>query len=124
MLTKRHAKRFQNMIRVLREVKDPTDFTMKRYTFTCGAPACCLGHYAARRDVQQTFKLTPRGNFAQASNRRSLRHDAAIVQDHFGIRGGEASHLFSATGCGGALTTTDAANYIEKFLKEKLHAPR
>lgn len=52
-----YRERAQNMIRALRESPDRAQFSMSRWATRCGTPACVLGHYAARSDLQNIFEL-------------------------------------------------------------------
>ena len=111
-------------------------FTMLRYGWSCGTPACVLGTYASRKDVQRTFELAILG---QENSRpfdaciRSVNakphyddflpqviYSSQIVLDHFGIGVDEAYELFGSDGCGEAATPAAAARYIRKFVARKL----
>ncbi len=85
---------------------------------SCGSPACALGHYAVRRDMQHKFKLS---RFGQLTNNKGVTisfNDDAIL-DHFGLDLDEAYRLFSAEGCMQAKTPIQAARYIERFLSSQ-----
>jgi len=113
-----HIKRLLNVVRALREDKDPERFCMAFFS-DCGTPACALGHYAARRDLQNTFYLRRvRGWLGLVSNRNEdIGVDDPHVHRHFGINFDEAQELFGIKGCGDARTPTEAANYIEIFVE-------
>ena len=113
-----HRKRLLNVARALREDPDPERFTMA-YFSSCGTPACALGHYAFRKDLQKTFYLRKeRGWLGLVKSRKEdLGIDSDHVLDHFGIEMGESEELFGDHGCGGAKTPIEAATYIEKFVE-------
>jgi hypothetical protein len=115
-----NKERLLNVAKALRESPDASGFTMERYINHCGTPACALGHYAARTDLQ---------NFLRQEGRTIVYADTvidrAIAQygdqetlDHFDISRTEAYALFSEFGCGGAVTAIEAAKYIERFVAE------
>ena len=115
------AQRLLNVATALRESVTPEDFTMLRYGNPCGTPACALGHYASRRDLQKTFRLEikRRSDVVLDEDGHALWYDHSSIQDHFGIDQAEAEYLFSGGGCGGAETTDQAATYIERFLEDR-----
>ena len=110
-----NKERLLNVAQALRESPNQDRFTMRQFVYapdaehTCGSPACALGHYAFRGDLQKTF--TP-----DSFRTGGLACDAPEVQEHFGITSRQACQLFSAAGCGEAQTTSAAAEYIEKFV--------
>ena len=122
--TPRQLKRLHNMVQVLRDAAKDARlrrlFTMERFgwgasaSHTCGSPACALGNYAIRRDVQRTFVLNEGGDVRAGNRSVSYKRD---VTKHFGITSRQAAELFEATGCDRARTPTQAANYIERFIK-------
>ena len=116
-----HRKRLLNVAKALRESANPKAFSMEFFAWggrwilhPCGTPACAVGHYAARRDLQRTFRITKNGSLPFADE---------DSYSHFGIDGEEYDALFSAVGCGNAKTTTQAARYIERFVKRKERGP-
>jgi len=123
----------RNVARALRESPRPDMFHMGLYGHPCGTPACALGHYAARPDLNG-------GRLVLAENEEPLRprwiprgemtltdrlgyiatYCDWIVQYEFGLSGSEAHALFNGhDGCGGAKTATEAADYIEAFIARK-----
>ena len=100
----------------------------------CGTPACALGHYAARSDLQDDFELKHRMNgiYLTEFGEKQIKYEGvqrsrdgfidcpfqAAVR-HFGITREEASNLFSSSGCGEATTPTEAADFINGFILEK-----
>lgn len=146
-MNKIQEKRLLNVARALRESQNPERFTMAGFVWGdrllglkdswvkpqveeswCGTPACALGHYAGRTDLQKTFKIrknldfSPDGPSAAIVDRDgiTLDHiDGQLVQDHFGLNNEEVVELFGATGCNRARTPLDAAKYIEAFVRLK-----
>jgi len=88
----------------------------------CGTPACALGHFAARTDLQRILKIQrdKEGGAALAmfgSNNRDW--DMEAVNEYFGISHEEHEELFGGEGCGDAQTAKQAANYIENFVCQR-----
>lgn len=110
--------RLLNVAKALRESPNPEDFDMTRFTH-CGTPACALGHYAARPDLQQSFSISASGLLIGEKGLR-VSHDGCSVMSHFGLTADEAEDLFGMSGCEGAMTTDDAASYIEHYASEML----
>lgn len=116
--------RLQNLVHALREVQDPDTFTMFRIMHSCGTPACVLGQYAFRTDLQDEFNLrAPKPDDWQASglvsSGRDVTYDGPEVRKHFDLNRFEVEDLFGAAGCNDADTPSKAADYIENFIKEK-----
>lgn len=97
--------RLEKLIVALKDAK-AKDFTMHCYvaSWKCNTPACVLGHYASRRDLQRAFTL-----------QTVSRYDAT-VNEHFGITDEQNEALFSPGGCGDAQTPAQARRYIRKFI--------
>lgn len=117
------AQRLLNVALALRESPAPSKFDMGYYS-RCQTPACALGHYAFRTDLQGLLKLgTHDVLFVNPDDGDgdddSADYDANAILDHFGIDEEEAGMLFSTCGCDGAKTALQAAQYIERFVKEK-----
>lgn len=141
-MNKIQQKRLLNVAKALRESPKPKAFSMELFVYgevsldcstrtlsqrePCGTPACALGHYGARRDLQKQFKIELRqdGSFANLvyNDERAgpVWFDDNRIQAHFGIDEQEALKLFSADGCGGAKTTKKAAQFIERFVAKKV----
>jgi len=100
----------------------------------CGTPACALGHYASRTDLQRLLKVAflkdkDRGNvltaqlafFGEKPERGMTCPDYGDekFEKHFGLDYDEMDELFGGGGCGCATTALQAAKYIEKFVKVK-----
>lgn len=115
-----------NLLKVaqaLRESNNPGHFTMLRYRNECGTPACALGHYAAREDLQDTFCLRLGGaSPGRANVFNGFFCDHLRVLKHFGLTGPQARQLFSSMGCDRARTANDAADYIERFVAKRVAA--
>lgn len=120
-LTRLSRRRLLNVAKALRESPAPEKFTMRWYTVTneCGTPACALGHYAARRDLQNTLRLSESGavEFAKDGAMMAGIDDHRLLR-HFGITASESGQLFSPGGCGCATSPDQAAEYIETFVRE------
>ena len=140
-MTPEQAQNLLNVARALRESTTPESFTMSDYLSPntqpgakewCGTPACALGHYAVRGDLQNFLKpgLTRWGDpmlkYTAASKEAHYfaYYDDESVMDHFGLESiDEAEELFGPVeGCGGAKTPIEAAEYIENFVKRKMKA--
>lgn len=112
--------RLEKLVAALQDA-DPKTFNMERYGHGCGTPACVFGHYAARRDLQHTFKLL-KPKYADEycdidSTEGECYHDSYVVLDHFGINDYQAEELFGSEGCGGAKTPKEAITYLRGFIK-------
>lgn len=103
-----NLKAFQNLLLALQEHPAPDSFTMEAYG-SCGTPACCLGTYASRQDLQSDFgvfydsigkgfvtskKIVDKG--------ACLAPDSYRVVRHFDITPQESWELFSPKGCNNA----------------------
>jgi len=125
-----HAKRLLNVARALRESPQPAAFTMGDYCYgrhddyPCGTPACAVGHYAARRDLQGLFRLSS-GTLQILKDRRTYvwvnfcDEVDEKAERHFGINSDEWTELFSYAGCDNAQTPEEAAAFIERFVARK-----
>ncbi len=150
-MNKVQVKRLLNVAVALRDAaKARKKFSMKKYVFGdhcevktvfkdgryisynreenfCGTPACALGHYAARTDLQRLLKISilkdyQGGKYATMDSFGSKSGSGwgmESVMDHFGIDSREFEELFDPDGCGNAKTPLQAAKYIEKFVKDK-----
>lgn len=121
-----HRQRLLNVARALRESPDAGKFYMDSYMHPCGTPACALGHYAARRDLQDAFIVAPAshgvGDLTTASG-GACYYDHESVCEHFGVSAPEAARLFSDKGCGGARDALSAAAFIETFAARRWPEP-
>lgn len=130
------AQRLLNAARAVEE-GNARDFDMNEYANACGTPACVLGHFATRTDLQDVFELTiPHGEYRTAKpflySRADVRAASAVgclpeplavtdpsVVVYFGLTRGEAMRLFGRHGCGGARTAAQAIAYIQAFVALK-----
>lgn len=90
----------------------------------CGTPACALGHFASRTDLQRILKVVrdPKNGTASMSMYGSDvpdDWDMDAVNEYFGISHEEHDELFGGEGCGNAKTAKQAAKYIEEFVRER-----
>ncbi len=123
-----YKQRILNIARALRESPNPHRFTMTAYS-RCRTPACALGHYAFRADLQNKFYLGfGEGEGVMSDGRHCIQSGLAcnsrLIQGHFGINQAEAFRLFNTNGCGNAGNAIAAADYLEKFAREKWPEPR
>lgn len=113
-----HAQRLMNVSRALRETPKPKRFDMGKFGNPCGTPACALGHYAVRTDMQSTFRLSFWTGDLKVRG-QEVDFDGPQICHHFGITEGEAALLFGPSGCNDAQFPEDAAAYIEAFVTVK-----
>ena len=93
----------------------------------CGTPACALGHYAARTDLQRLLKVSilkdyhgvPYATVDRFGGEPGCDWNNEEVEEHFGINSDEYNELFDWDGCGDAKTPLQAAKYIERFVHRK-----
>ena len=104
-----YKQRLLNCARACREANGK-GFTMRTTSHVDGTPACALGQYAHRTDLQKSFKLALRVGIVFLKS---------TIEDHFGITPAESSLLFCAHGCDDAKTPMEAAMYIERFAAHK-----
>lgn len=102
-------------------------FSMATYGHACGSPACAMGQYVFRGDLQHTFGLDRKGTpfvLLNVVQRLVKQHRSTefttVAKDHFGISYGEYAELFDSTGCGDAKKPLEAAKYIENFVAERV----
>ena len=121
-----YTNRLLKVARSLRESPNPKDFTMTTYGNSCGTPACALGHYASREDLQSSFTLKKRP-YEEEEIRiysKTLKDEVYFNDDevikHFELTVSECHELFGGQGCGYAKTVGKAARYIENFIAKKL----
>lgn len=121
---KANIPRLKKLIVALKGAKKE-DFSMVTFGNACGTPACVLGHYAARRDLQRTFKFAKAeaGDYAprvlSSADHGAMGYNAFAVREHFGVALSEGDELFSDFGCNGAQTPKQAIAYIRKFIARK-----
>ena len=85
----------------------------------CGTPACALGHYAHRTDLQDFLRLSPDGLLYYTGKRWEASYWHTSVRRHFGLTHEEASYLFSSSGCHNAKKPLQAAEFIEDFVESR-----
>lgn len=134
------TRRLENAALVLEEatnlkVDGERQFNMEKFVHFCGAPACVLGYYGSRTDLQKLMvisgtKTKVKGRFgeyrldAQLVYRKGLYEQDIVdyyderLLDHFGLNAEQSYELFGSEGCGGANTPLQAARYIRKFIKK------
>jgi hypothetical protein len=115
---------FEKLLRATREA--PADlFNMRMFVgapTACGTPACLLGNYALREDLQNAFvadaeTATNMGRIFDAGSGLRVWCNDPSVCDHFGITEEQADRLFAANGCNNAGTDHDKAiAYVEHFM--------
>jgi hypothetical protein len=141
-LTSEQEQNFRKCQQALRESPRPEAFSMECFIrgdcwdarigsdnvpqFWCGSPACVLGHYALRTDLQDVLILDQEALeegepcVKLKHNDQPLTFSDYTFQEHFGLRtSGEAQLLFGPSGCGGAQTPEEAIAYIERFIQER-----
>lgn len=118
-----NKERLLNVAKALRESKNPRGFTMN-VVHKCGTPACAIGHYAARRDLQEEIQL-PSSRSDNGSLIIGVWGAAKLtggwtrfVSDHFDIEPEQVDELFGFSGCGKARTAIQAAKYIERLVAD------
>jgi len=119
-----NKQRLQNVVRAVREGRNE-DFNMSIYANHCGTPACALGHYAARGDLQEVFSLSSvNGDSFKIpvynNTFTSIHTPFTVAAEHFDITIAETVELFSSSGCGKIgrepITAKQAIAYIENFI--------
>jgi hypothetical protein len=102
----------------------------------CGTPACVLGHFGARRDLQRFMRVTvkkgrndagrlvPVASLVYASGKDvglGVHFGDQSVGEYFGLDDdNDLDNLFGPSGCGSARSAKGAASFIEKFVARKL----
>lgn len=113
-----NKERLLNVAKACRETKFPDAFTMEKFGHNCNTPACALGNYAIRDDLQSTFSLRRSGELRPRDEDRFIGFDDDEVLDHFGLTYEQSNELFSPYGCAEAQTPNEAAEFIERFVAE------
>lgn len=113
-----NKERLLNVARALRESPNPDRFDMSMYVHSCGTPACALGHYAHRTDLQDVFVIDEDGDLLvrEDGGLRWAQNPMTAADIHFGLAREFGNELFDTDGCGGAETAIEAAEYIERFV--------
>jgi len=120
-----NEQRLRNVVRALRESTGPENFSMSSWATCCGTPACVIGHYAYRTDLQKAFTLTNHGDIYKIADPVPISTFSTNEPDitfakHFDIALDESRNLFGCYGCGEAKTIEEAIAYIEDFIDKKL----
>lgn len=95
----------------------------------CGTPACLLGNYAMRSDLQSAFTAQQgisgdMGRVCRTDTGDSLWIDDKYICEHFDITRGQADRLFNNNGCNNAgQDRAKALAYVERFMSTG-EAPR
>lgn len=103
-MTDEQAQRLLDVARACREAPRTNSFTMERFANPCGSPACALGNYAIRTDLQNRFSIEMSGTYKQYwlfLDGALCQYDDVAVCEWFGISEDESGELFSTLGCGG-----------------------
>lgn len=115
-----NKERLLNVSRALRESPAPEHFNMSIYVHECGTPACALGHYGLRQDLQSLLVYAPDKPYGKdlrsAETRQLVSYQDYEVLEHFGITYDQSEELFDSDGCGNAQTAIEAAQYLEEFV--------
>lgn len=120
-----NKERLLNVVKALRESPNPEKFSMCHVHNSCGSPACAIGHYVARSDLQSEFLPVPVDHPFMLSNGTGhvlLKDGTAVffssnaLLNHFELGDDEFDDLFSDAGCNWAHTADQAADYIERFV--------
>lgn len=122
-----HAQRLLNVALACRESPSPDRFHMGNDVHhKCGTPACAMGNYAARTDLQDFCSIReinvagePFFEMWIGESRAFCFWDSEENCSYFGITPTEGYALFYARGCGDAKTPNQAAEYIERFVARK-----
>ena len=120
-----NEERLRNVIKALRESPSPRDFTMSCWGKDCGTPMCAIGHYAFRKDLQDTYVLRVGEIYKIVETYKEyvISHHMDIFMElakHFDLNQQESMALFGSNGCNEAKTIEEAIAYIEGFITEKL----
>jgi hypothetical protein len=115
---------YTRLLMVARALRETTgSFDMCDF-HACGTPLCALGHYSARTDLQNSFKLVGLGGLVPIDAKKfdeslnvMLGGTSQAILDHFEIDRDQAYELFGVSGCGHAVTREAAINYIEAFVE-------
>lgn len=113
---------FEKLLQATREAPAET-FNMSVFAgqpTACGTPACLLGNYALRTDLQSEFRAKTddyMGHIVSTATGQRAHLDGLAVCEHFDITSEQADALFDADGCNDAGTDRDKAiAYVEHFM--------
>lgn len=130
-----NLKRLATVVVALRDAQRNQEmvdkFTMQQYGYasgsddehSCGTPACAFGHYVARTDLQDTFRLGKDGDplYIETATQSPMGAGLSAANRHFRLEG-EGSRIFDADGCDNAETPGEAADFIQSFIIDELAA--
>lgn len=122
-----NKQRLLDVARACRETPHPDRFSMDSFVSACGTPACALGNYALRSDLQGRFRLDLEHK-ALLFDGEQVNYFHEEVLDYFDIDDDEVEDLFGALGCGGfydddadedvfVTDPIEAAEFIEDFVR-------
>lgn len=115
-------KNFHNLIAIMADLPDTRGLDMDCY-HKCGTPSCVLGHYAARRDIQNTFYLGKTHSLCITGDPtgRHIHFNDTTVLNEFGITHCDATDLFDGDRLGDSRypKPSEVVEYLIEFLKTK-----
>jgi len=153
-MNKRQAQRLLRAAKAVEESEVPKAFTMECFIRGdacdvavekaiekgwCGTPACVLGHFASRPDLQRLLTIkyddcpssvdydAPSVDYDDPSLRFNLyyRDDTEfdffgdVNNDYFGVNHLQFEALFGTHGCNNAKTPKEAAKFIRNFVRKQ-----
>jgi len=112
--------RLEKLIVALDGVK-PKQFDMTMYAHACGSPACVLGHFAARSDLQKKFKFNEKCDRFSAAvllvkGGKPVYFEDDEVLEYFGITPAQSEYLFGCDGPNEFATPAMMRRRIRKFI--------
>jgi len=110
--------RLEKLIVALEGVK-PRDFNMTVYLHPCGSPACVLGYFASRGDLQRKFKLTKHSVSLRDTDEPVDFYDEEVC-GYFGITYTQAESLFGCEGANEFATPAQMRRRIRKFIDKNV----
>lgn len=126
------------LVQANREMEHPERFTMETYVHNewhiarehlpmewCGTPACLLGNFGARSDLQPLLCIkSGELEWCQSSEKEYndmefmyVRYSDPRLLEYFDITEDEAADLLGPEGCDGAKTRDEALDYVESMMK-------
>ena len=116
-----NKQRLEKLLVALKGVK-PKDFDMNNYVHACGTPACVLGYFASRVDLQRKFVLAKNAQGYMTCQLRVQDHDYPVdyedtqVLGYFGINREQAEYLFGGGYPNDGKTPAQMRRKIRKFI--------
>lgn len=116
---------FEALIKANEEAPPERPFNMRVFAHPCGTPACLLGNYAERHDLQGAFWIGKHKGGGQAwlfpfDSDWAIGVESSAVLEHFGITASDAVELFGEEGCDGATTRDEAIEYVRGWLEQRI----